>query len=210
MANIDTSSLQRRHRLTFQVGLQLKSVLILSCLMVVVTAVGGWLYYNAAAAELRKSDYRHAEWMGQALAMAARQDIRQRSETALQRLVGDYIRNGNVLYVSLLDDQGRILACASRDDKSAAGSSGVNIPLAFSGTLQDSDNILVLAKPVVLGKSANGESAVIGSVRLVLDTSATAASLAKVQRQVQFVGAIIIIFALPLGYFMVWRLLIQP
>jgi len=49
-----------------------------------------------------------------------------------------------------------------------------------------------------------------GGVRLVFDTGATRAELAKVQRRISELAAAIVLCAIPVGYLLVWRVLVQP
>lgn len=192
------------------VGLELKSVLMLSILVAGVTIAAGYLYFNAARSALRNNDYCHAAWIGQALALSAQQDLLDRKSSALQGLASSSIRTGNVKLVALVDASGQVLACASQDCDEETLSTLTSIPVGLSSTTQADDQTLMLAQPVVFGKSAGHEDALVGAVRLVLDTSATAENLQKVRQRVQTIAGVLILSIVPLGYLMVHRILLQP
>ncbi|MFB3891771.1 MAG: ATP-binding protein [Phycisphaerae bacterium] len=209
-----------RHARHFRVGLQFKSALILAFLVVGVATAGGWLYMGTARLSLRSNDYQHASWIGQAFSLAAQQDLLDGRNVALQRLVGDCIRRSNVRYISLLDSDGRILASACQHGESGKWASLNLIPPTVADVYQKTDSVLVYAKPVVYGAPAAPASAagadgpdkpkVVGAIRMALDTSATADNLARVQQRIGFIAAVIVLGALPIGYLLVWRVILQP
>jgi two-component system sensor histidine kinase BarA len=70
--------------------------------------------------------------------------------------------------------------------------------------------MLVVAQPVFIGREGDSPGRVVGAVRLVLDTTETSAKLAGAQRRLLIVTAAIAACAIPVGYLLVWRVLLQP
>ncbi len=191
-----------------KVGLQLKSVLVLTFVIVCVTAAGGWFYFDATRSWLRHSDLRQAARMSQALSLAAEEDLRTNKSIPLQRLASDFVRNDDVYYVAVLDKDGNVLASASRDDNSRWPGL-VNLPVSVS-SVEQRDDMVLLASPVIGRTHDGGNNCVLGGVRLVLRSCTTRASLANVQRRMGIIAAAIILCATPLAYVLIWRILIQP
>lgn len=193
----------------WRIGLQFKSVLILAGLIIAVTGAGGWLYFQSVSRSLVDNDFRHASWTGQALSLAAQQDLLLGRTSGLQALCTDCIRNSNILHVSLSDAQGREIASASRGDGSGRWRRLTSTPAVLTRIWQEDESTLVLATPIILRKAEHREASIV-SLRLVLDTSLTRQNLLGVQQRITGIAALIVVLALPLGYLLVWRVLLGP
>ncbi len=202
----------------WHVGLQLKEVLILTFVVVATTLIGGWFYFNIAENMLVKTDNRHAERMAVALSLGSRHNLRENtaeSRAELQRLASNFLGSPNVRFVALLDKDGAMVASAWKDKVDRTGWAGLmNLPVPVSDTRRVGRNILLLARPVVdeaaRRNPAEGDRAILGSVRLVLDTSDSVRSLVKAQQSMGVIAMAIALCALPVGYILVWRLIVQP
>jgi len=193
-----------------RVGLQCKAVLILAVVVLAVTLVGGWSYFCSASTTLRRNDQLHARRLGQSLAVAAQYYLRDRQTVALERLAGDFLQNDSVRFVAILDGEGRVMASASRGTKANRWSGLVNLPVRVSSIHQVDESMLTLARPVQLRDALFWKDHVVGGVRLVIDTSSTTASLRKVQKRMVAVAGAMVLGGIPLGYLLVWRVLIVP
>ena len=193
-----------------RVGLQSKAILILVVVVLTVTVAGGWFYLSNARASLRSNDLRHAERLGMSLATATRYHLRDQQTVALERLTADYLGDHSVQFLAILDFKGRVVASASRGPSAHKWSRLVNLPLSVSSISQVDDNSLAVARPVVLREALLWEDHLIGAVRLVVDTTATTANLANVQKRTVVVAAAIILCVIPVGHLLVWRVLVQP
>ena len=191
-----------------RVGLQVKSALVLTLIVITVTIAGGWFYFDTVRTWLRDSDHRHAMRVGQALALGAAEHLAERDFAQLQDLAGNSARLDNVLFIALLDERGRVVASSARDGKPGAWSGLLALPTSVSGVAQVSDDTLTFACPVVQD-GAEG-STLLGAVRLVVDTRSTTADLAGVARRTNVIAAVITLCAIPLGYLLVWRVMILP
>ncbi|HUT61365.1 MAG TPA: hypothetical protein VNA25_26245, partial [Phycisphaerae bacterium] len=160
---------KQRERKALRFGLQLKSVLILALLVLGVTLAGGWSYFDAARQSLRKSDLHYAGQLAKALGLAAQHDLRQGRDHALQRLVTDFLRNENVRYVALVDSRGMLVASACSDGPGDRWEYLAGLPAALTATEQTSDDLLVLASPIVLRDVVWWEQRLVGGVRVVFD-----------------------------------------
>ena len=200
---------QRRAGKRLRVGLQLKSAFILAVVVVGVTVAGGWCYYDTARESLRTSERQHAVQLARALGVAGQYDLRQGHGLALQRLVGDFLRNDNVRFVALLDARGLPVASACSERDTGQWSSLIRIPVAVSATRRLDDDVLVLARPIVMRDVIWYERRLVGAVRIVFDTRATTAKLAAVRQRMAVVAAGIVLCGIPLGYLLVWQLMIK-
>jgi signal transduction histidine kinase len=134
---------QRRAGQRLRVGLQVKSAFILAVVVVGVTLAGGWCYYDTARESLRTSERQHAIQLARALGVAGQYDLRQGRGLALQRLVGDFLRNDNVRFVALLDARGLPVASACSERDTGQWSSLTRIPVAVSATRRLDDDVLI-------------------------------------------------------------------
>jgi len=206
------SSGMNKHRYAqhCRVSLQLKSVLILTFVVVGVTISGGWFYFSSTRTWLNHYTHQDARRMGQTLGLAAQHDLLAKRNVALQRLAGDFIRDDKIVHVVLLDSQGRVAASASREKYARRWRYLENIPVTVSSTTKVEKNRLALSRPVVMRSAKAPDGELVGAVRLVLDTSSTSRNLANVQQRICVIAAAIVLCAVPLGYILVWRILVLP
>ena len=193
-----------------RVGLQLKSVLILTFIVLAGTVCGGWFYYDTARTSLRDEDQQRAMRIAQALGLAAQHDLHAGKYQTLDRLVNEYLRNDNIQYVAIVDAGGAVVASAAREERFRRFSGLDNVPVSVSITRRAGEDLLVLARPIIMRDVTWWKDRLAGSVRLVLDTSATTADLAEVQQRMGIIAGAVIAGAIPLGYLLVWRVLVQP
>jgi signal transduction histidine kinase len=71
-------------------------------------------------------------------------------------------------------------------------------------------DMLVVAQPVFVGREGDAPGRLVGAVRLVLNTQETTAKLAAAQRRLLVVAVAVTVCAMPVGYLLVWRVLLQP
>ncbi len=199
----------RSPRRFLRVGLQSKMVLVLAFLVIAVTAAHGWLSYNTTRNFLIEGDLHHAGRLAEAIAAAARHDLRSERSTPLEQLVADYVRSDRVRCVALVDAEGTPVVSGCRDLLPDAWRGWIHLPASVSDTRYAEGDVLLLARPIVIRRD-EGRDDLLGGVRLVMDTTATSARLAEVQRRTAVVAATIVVCGIPLGYLLVWRAIIQP
>jgi len=195
----------------WRIGLQLKSAIILTLVVMGVTAAGGWFYYDTARTSLRSSDWRHAARLAKVLGMAGRHDLQRAGRDSLLRdLASDLLRMDNVRYVALVDARGLVVASACGDADEPRWATLVNKPVAVSTTRQLSDDVLVLTRPIVARNVTWYRQRLVGGVRIVFDTRGTTARLVAVQQRIMTVAAVIVLCGIPLGYVLVWGVMLKP
>jgi len=199
-----------RYPRQLRVGLQSKAILVLAVVAISVMAVGGWFYFATTRSLVRKTDHSHAARLCQTLVLAAQEDLADGHGAGLQRIVNDFIRKDNVSYIALLDDAGKIIATASRDAGHGRWTELVKMPVALSMARQVGDDLLVVARPIVKTDAASGKRRILGAARLAMDTSATTGNLIAAQRRLGIIAAVVVLCTIPLGYLLVWRVMVQP
>lgn len=195
-------------RSPLRIGLQLKSVLMLAVIIVGVTATGGWLYFDSVSKSLHDNDFRTAAYSAQALSLAAGQDMRNGRSSALQQLAGACIRNSNIIFVSLVDSKGRVIASTCREGRLDYWEQVTAVSPGFSRIWQRDDSTIICANPIIQ-KNA-GQDPIVGGLRLAMDTDPTRRTLLAVQQRIMRIAGLIVLLALPAGYLLVWRLILQP
>jgi len=190
-------------------GLQAKAIVVLSLVVGGVALAGGWFYFAATKMWLREADLDKAETMGRALTLAVEPDLRTRRYVALDALVRKQISEDGVMYVAVLDRQGRVVASAAWGDEFGRWKDLLKIPVTVSST-QQSGEALLLARPVISRDALYWSDRIGGAVRVVLDTGTTAANLAKVRRRMAIVAGAIIFCGIPLGYLLIWPFMVKP
>ncbi len=199
-----------RYEKQLRIGLQFKAILILTAVVLAATLAGNWFYYKNAEATLRENDLRHVTRLGHSLAVESQYYLRDRQRVALQRLADDFLTNESVSFVAILDSEGRVVAKASRAGRGNEWPALVNLALPISSTYQLSDNILIVARPVLLGEALFWKDHMVGAVRVVFDVSSTTASLKRVRERMVVVAAGIILCVIPVAYLAIWRIVVQP
>ena len=194
----------------FRVSLQLKSAVVLTFVVLTAIAAGGWSYFYEVRDLMRSEDSRRAMRIAQALGLAAQKDLAERNHGPLQRLVSEYLRNDSIRYVAILDANGEVAASASRETASNQYAPLRRLPISVSMTRRPGRDLLSLARPIILQDAARDTDRLAGSVRLVLDTSATAATLSNVRHHMMVIAVIIVACALPFGFLLVWHVAGQP
>jgi len=194
----------------FRVSLQLKSAVVLTFVVLTAIAAGGWSYFNRVQDLMRSEDNRRAMRIAQALGLAAQDNLTQQRHEPLQNLVSEYLRNDSIRFVAILDSDGHVTASASRETTSNRYASLLRLPVSVSMMRRAAPGVLSLARPIILQDAGQDTNRLAGSVRLVLDTTATAAALRDVRHHMMVIAVILVACALPFGYILVWHVVGQP
>jgi len=193
-----------------RIGLQPKVIIILAVVVVGAVSSGAWFYLTAAESLLDTSDRQYAIRAAQSLGRMAGDNITRDRAVQLRRVVEDFARTGGVAYVAVLDSNGEPIARSSGTGEEATWDGQMlNLPPSLSSTRRYG-NMLALAQPIVSYSPEEGPSRLVGSVRLVLDTSQTAARLARARQRMWTIAAAVTISVIPLGYLLAWRIMVQP
>jgi len=193
-----------------KIGLQTKCILVLSAVVLAASSVGGWLYYAVTKAILQQSDRHHAEGLTSSLALAAQAGLVGGNRESLQRMVSELLSHPHVHYACILDTHGKELVRAERVDRRGYKCRPIQQPPSMSYEVRRSRDFLEIGRPVLITGGRKTGDLVAGAVRLVLDTSETAGILRGLQREVAFIGVLIVLCLMPLGYLLAWRVLVLP
>ncbi|MCD6304469.1 MAG: HAMP domain-containing histidine kinase [Planctomycetes bacterium] len=198
-------------RRRMRIGLQVKCAVILTMVVLGAMATGGWFYFDTARKSLRRSEMQHAMQLTNALGLAAQYDLRQGRDLALRRLAEDFLANEGVRYAALVDADGlpAATACATPAGRQRWAHLA-DVPVTVSLVRRMDDDLLVLAKPIVMRDVIWYRQRLVGGVRVVFDTSGTTARLAAVRARMMLVAGAVIALAIPLGYVLVWRVVLRP
>jgi len=191
-------------------GLQMKAILVLAVLVAGVALAGGWFYFASTEAMLRTANLERAQHIGKALSLAAEPGLRARRYVALDRLVREQVGKDDVVYIAVLNENGNAVASAGDGDQAERWAGMAEIPLSMASLARSGDDHLLLARPVISREAVFWADRIAGAVRLVVDTRSTAARLAGARRRIGVVAGAIILCGVPLGYVLVWRLMVRP
>jgi signal transduction histidine kinase len=192
-----------------RISLRTKAILILSFVVLSVTLTGGWLYFFAASQTLKAADRQRASSLAESLCLAAESAMVSGHGKQLGRITAGALGHDDVRFVGVVDEGGAELATASRELDSGRWGGMLSRPAAVSMLQQPSDDRILLTRPIV-ARNDEGTVQLLGGLRLVIDTSKTAATLANVRRTMLLVVAAVVLAALPLSWLMVWRVLVRP
>lgn len=198
----------RQNKPSIRVGLQVKAVMILAFLVLGTTWAGGWVYYSYVCKWLKQSEFTQAERLADALSLSSATPLADSNRSALQRLARDFLNNENVLYVAFIDANGQDVLAASRGARGQGAQPLVPEPPTLSYTRPATDNCLVIARPV-LSSSQQGKT-FVGAVRLTFDTSVMDRQLRMAHRTMLLLACCIMVATIPIGYLLVWRVLVLP
>ncbi|MCD4823803.1 MAG: HAMP domain-containing protein, partial [Phycisphaerae bacterium] len=193
-------------------GLQIKSVLVLTCVIVAVVAAGGWYYYRAVREMVWRNNYVHAEQLGKALSFAAETDLRDKRWDCLDDLTRDMVRfeKNSVPYVAIVDAEGHVVSSAARSGQTEqwqrlfrAGPSKLNLS-------RHDGRYVLITRPIISRDKVWLKERLAGGVRMVLDISDTKRALVQAKQKILYAAVWIALFAIPLGYVLINRVLVYP
>ncbi len=190
--------------------MQVKTFVVMAFLVITITLAGGWLYFSNAKYWLGQGDKKHADLIGKSISLASQHDLLNGNSQPLERLVSDSMGNEEICYVAILDSKGGIVCSAYASGHSGRWGGLAKSPPSISAVNRPTRNLLTLSHPIIAKGVPGHEGQLIGAIRLVLDTSVTTVKLAKLQLHVCLIGATLVIMGLPIGYWLVWRLMVQP
>ncbi len=190
-------------------GLQLKMMLILTLLIISIAAVSGSLYYGASVQWLAQNDRQYALGLAETLASSLRVELAQHNRSQFQQLLDACIEHDSIKYASFVDSQGADLAEAADSNDLWVGLEFKDLPVSLTSVERSGDDQLVVAKPILISASDDAEGRLVGALRLVIDTSRSAETLASVQQQVISIATVVILLGVPVGYLLVWRVFVQ-
>ena len=190
-----------------RIGLQVKAAIILTCVVVGVVSISAWSYYRAIYQMMSRNNRQEALLLGEALSWAAEAPLRNERDEVLGNLVGNWVGNNNIAYLSVLDKNGRV---ASVQGDVQAWSPFTQIPLT-AHVLQDhgADHIIV-ARPIITRNDARENDLLAGGIRMVLDVSGSTRALLRAKQSVIITAGLIVLFAIPVGYLLVSRVMVRP
>ena len=191
-------------------GLQMKAIVILAGVVVGVACAGGWFYFRAAQEWLRRADHQKAMHMGEALAVSAEPDLRDRRVVPLCELAHERVGKDGVVYVAILGDRGQVVASAGSQDEAGRWGKLIDLPVETIRTVRGGEDRVLVARPVRARNAMFWSDRLAGAVRMVVDTSGTRSRLAAVRNRMHLIAAGVILCGIPLGYALVWRLMVRP
>jgi len=201
---------KRNNSQRLRIGIQVKSVLVLAAMVLAATGTGGGLHFLVAREILHHNDRLQADRFATGLTVAAVPGLVATDRAALQKLVHGLLRQETVQRASILDREGKTIASAQRVCADFEQVRAVTQPPSLSYELRWGDDFLEMGRPVLVPASNAEKDALVGGIRLVLDTRPTAKLLAGLGREVMLTAIVIVLCAVPLGQLLVWRLLGVP
>lgn len=213
-----------RSRKDHRSGLQMKAALVLTVVVVAVASAGGWFYYQAVAAMMIEKDRNHALRVAKTVSLAAERDLRNKQYEALDDLVNDLVhsRDRSVMYVAIVTPEresadggtmqsGRIVAFACRSDQPASvWHNRTAMPSTAVVLRRHGKNHIIVGRPIVSRDQVYWQERHTGAVRIVLDTGDTTEALRVARQNTTMVVGLIIVCAVPLGYGLVWLVMVRP
>ena len=193
-----------------RIGLQAKAAIILTLVVSAATGGGGWLYLRATHEMLDSNDRLQAERLASGLAAGAAPALKTADREALHKLATDLLRHSNVHFIRLLDADGKPITTAERVRPGLKQYQLASLPTSMSYGLDRGGDFLELGRPILAAGKAGQRDKVVGAMRLVMDTRQTAASLARVRREIILIAAAIILCSIPVGHVLVCRIMIVP
>jgi signal transduction histidine kinase len=192
-----------------KVGLQTKSILVLSAVVITVAGSGAWFYYESTRNAFQMKDLSYSLNFGESLSLVVSEPLEQGDTERLQSLLNSFIESDSVGFIAVLDASGKTVASAARGVSPEAWSELLKLPVSYYEMSRVDSNRIVLAQPIQFS-SSDHTTKLIGSIRVVFDSPQTARMLLTVRRRMMNIACAIIVCAIPLGYLLVWRVLVQP
>ena len=193
-----------------RVGLQPKAILVLAVVVLGAVGSGVWFYLAATRSLLERSDTQYAARTTASLGGLLRSDLEHGQGEAVRTILEEFTQVSGLPYAAVVDADGKPIARICHDGQRALWDGRLlSLPASVSSTSRWAD-ALVVAQPVFVGREGDNPGRLVGAVRLVLDTSETAVKLTRARQHLLIVAVAIIACAIPLGYLLVWRVVLQP
>ncbi len=199
---------ERERTRRIKIGLQVKAVLVLTFVVLIATATGGWLYYMVTARILRDNDLYQSESLVEGMTGAAAQNLANGDLGAVAKLVDGLMQHPKVVDVCIVDLSGRTVT--------SAGEVGADVPIrlltterpALSYQVKHGEDFLEIGRPIFL--RSGRQAKLLGGIRILADTRETAMILSGVQEEILLVAALVLCSAIPVGLLLVWRVVCHP
>ncbi|MCY2932024.1 MAG: HAMP domain-containing sensor histidine kinase [Planctomycetota bacterium] len=196
----------RRNR----IGLQTKAICLLALIVIGVTGASAWFFHTTVRTLQRNTDQQFVRQICQALGLAAEEAIVRGDKVRTQQLIAEFVRSYPVRYAAIFSADERTLATSIPNTQRSPWRSLVSGAVTVASIEQVDDDTLAACIPIVRRASDGGVDELMGSIRVVMDTSETARRLAKARQRILLIGAAVILAAMPLGMLVVGRLFLRP
>ncbi len=184
--------------------------MVLTVVILGTVGSGVWFYLTATRSLLERSDGQYAARTAASLGGLVRADIESGRGEAIRRVIEEFTQVSGLPYAAVVDADGQPIARICHDGQRALWDGRLlSLPVSVSSTSRWAD-IVVVAQPVFIGREGNSPGRLVGAVRLVLDTTETTAKLAGARRRLLVIAVAISACGIPLGYLLVWRVVLQP
>lgn len=193
-----------------RIGLQTKAICLLAAIVIGVTGASAWFFYTTVRTVQYASDRRYVQQTCQALGLAAQEAIDRGDNIRIQQLIADFVRSYPVHYAAVFGADDRTLATSIPNTQRTPWRSLVAGAVTVSNIEQVDDDTLAACIPIVRRTSDGGTGELMGSVRVVLDTSETARRLIKARQRILLIGTATVLAAMPLGMLVVGRTFLRP
>ncbi len=202
----DARTKKKRSRHT-HVGLQVKSAIILTCVVVGVVSVSAWSYYRTIYQMMYHNNRQNALLLGEALTWAADAAQQKEREEAVRNLAGDWIKSGSAVYVAIVDKGGRVISAQGGVKRWAPYTQA---PLTAHVLRYHGPNHIIVAQPIIVRNGVEGDYRLSGGIRMVLDVSSPTRAMLRAKWGIVITAGLIILFVVPFGYLLVSRVMIRP
>ncbi len=192
-----------------RIGLQTKAVIILTFMVLGVALAGGWLYLHLVRTWAVQSETVQAERLATGLTLSASGPLALSDREGLSQLARDLLAVDHVLFVAFVDKNGQEIASASRGADGRSAWPLIPEAATVSYIRPGRAQTLLVARPV-LATSADGEGQLVGGVRLAFDSQRVLSRIQQAQSTMMVLACLLVLGAVPVGYLLVWRVLLLP
>jgi signal transduction histidine kinase len=202
-----------RGLLRVRLGLQIRCVLIVMVLVWGVAFAAEWLHWTSMKNLLAQSDRGEAERILQSIELLCPPKTALAGENnsdgrklppellrALHRLGED----SNVVFVALVGPEGRVIAHRNHSGRDFAAL--LALPVSVVHSRLSENGFLHYARPLLTGDKSD----VYIAGRVVLDRAHSRSRLAAARRRLRIVTYALCVCLVPLGYLLVWRVVLHP
>lgn len=198
-------------------GLQFRTTLLLTCVVLAATGLTGVMYLRISARLTLAETKRHTRDMATALALVTADAVEHKDRRLLARVAHEFAPNKEVSYLIFTDPAGDPLATYQRgagkvthllrDEAGQFSVAPINQPELFSNPTSGTGVDVVYPVTAMTDASDPKQlSATVGYVRLGISLDSAEARLAEVLRNVIGLAVGITLLMVPLGYEVVRRL----
>ena len=194
---------------SFRFGLGSKALVAVTTVILAATLTAGWAYHHMVSRWLAQGRLDEANHLAQAVEMTVADSLARGDHLTLRRVLDQTLHHQSIKHLAVLDAEGEALATRSRCRWEDGRPPFTPAPVVLASTrVVDNGRLVLVVRPVVTGEGDRRR--VVGAVRMAVSAEAAFDRVRRAHTTVILLACGVVICAIPLGHWLVNRLMVTP